>query len=129
MTTKDHADIVRSFREAKEPLKQIPVLADLYTCKPSDIKNVLISAGYSADELDLRRCNKPGRQNFPRKAAAPTGGIPAVLGMLREEIKRLDALAYELPAQIEALQRELAAIAGKKKAVESSIALLSETEK
>lgn len=52
MTEQDKADIRRSYREAKNPQKQIKILADLYLVDKAEIKRI----------LGVSKANKGGRQ-------------------------------------------------------------------
>lgn len=114
MTT---SEIVASYREAKDPSKQIKILADLNGCTPAKIRKTLEGAGCTLPKKNPRM----GR-TFP-KPSAPEQSLRAVL---KREAERLETRAAELPGLIEQYRRELDEIAAKKTALAEMQRILDE---
>ena len=73
MEAMSRAEIVTRFRDAANKPEQIKILADLNACTVKDIKQVLLEAGYSAEELDLRKVSKKTPPRIPSSRPARAG--------------------------------------------------------
>lgn len=83
-------EIVRDFRNAKQPYKQIKILAELNGCGKDNIIDVLRAQGLSEDEI---YAGKPGRKVIPgRKATELTESVQA-----EEEAFEQETVATERP--------------------------------
>ena len=110
----ERAAIVREFHAAKEPLKQIKIMADLRGCKTADIQNALIDSGVSADDVDLRR--------QPKKTPMPRGNkIKNAVACLEDELAYIDERTAQLPMLIAELQCELEGAEVKRTAIRAAI--------
>lgn len=104
-------EILRQYNSARSKTKIITVLADLNGCKPKNIKMILANQGVTFDQ--------------PKKKAAPVRSDANILAILRDELRRLDAEAEEIPQQIEALQARLQQVQEKVHAVETAAEALT----
>lgn len=119
------AEMLREFRTAKEPAKQIKIMADLHQCSVQDIKTALAKEGVAAEEMVLR--NRKNTSTAPAPTgSAPRSGLRSALAALREELGKIEARESEIPQLIAALQSELEGIIAKKTAVNRAIDILSE---
>ena len=86
-------EIVRDFRNAKHPYKQITILAELNGCGKDNIIDVLRAQGLSEDEI---YAGKPGRKVIPgRKATELTELTESV--QAEEEAFEQKTVATERP--------------------------------
>ena len=116
-TDVERAEIVREFRMAKDPLKQIRILADTRDCKTSDIQRELIASGVSAEAVDLRR--------KPQKKQPPRGNkIRSAVSCLKDELANMEERRKQIPDLIAALEQELEGIESKKAAICAAIKVL-----
>lgn len=110
----ERAEIVREFRAAKEPLKQIRIMADLRCCKTADIKNVLIDSGVSVEDVDMRR--------QPKKTPMPRGNkIKSAVACLEDELAYIEERTAQLPMLIAELKCELEGVEAKRTAIRAAI--------
>lgn len=112
-------EIIRSFREAKDKPKQIKILAELHACTVDEIREVLADAGFSDEELKLRK-----KKTQP--APAKKGKISVALSLLQEELKTLAGRELEIPSLIAALQLEFDSIADKRRMIENAASTLKD---
>ena len=88
-------EILRSYKTAKNPAAQIKVLAELNSCKPAEIVNVLISQGVDISAPSAKKPKKPSQftdklqalydQGLSDKAmAADAGCSPATVARYRK---------------------------------------------
>ena len=115
------AEIVRNFREAKDKAKQIKIMADLNECGVSDIKAVLLEAGFPEEELRLRKARAVPA---PAKPPKNQSRLSSAMACLRDEAERLKKREAEIPGIIAALQAEFDSIAAKRAAIEKATAVL-----
>ena len=72
-------EIVRSYKEARDPKRQINVLADLNECKPQQIRDVLKRAGLKLPKKPKEPKMKVKRSQWSERAAAGFGGGKSIL--------------------------------------------------
>lgn len=112
-TEEEEMDIRTSYRQAKEPKKQISILAELYACEKSDIEYVIKDLKQSSAKTTNKGSKRPRTQlpkhqwtpdevedlislkskNLPLKDIAAHFGVsvPAVQGQLmKHKVKKLD---------------------------------------
>ena len=68
-------EIVRHYREARSKSKDISVLADLNTCKPKEIREILMKAGDLLQPVALPKKPEPPQNNGPLPPS-PEGDRP-----------------------------------------------------
>lgn len=78
-------EILRDYRAAKSPMKQIGILADVNCCEKRDIVNILLEMGEKVPGNFL-----PGKRE--KKQTAPAAEAPA------ETVMRLDRAQTPVPA-------------------------------
>lgn len=78
-------EILRDYRAAKSPMKQIAILADVNCCEKRDIVNILLEMGEKVPGNFL-----PGKRE--KKQTAPAAEAPA------EAVMRLDRAQTPVPA-------------------------------
>ena len=117
------AEIIRSFRDAKDKAKQIKIMADLNGCSTGDIKAVLLEAGYPEEELRLRKARSaPAPVKLPQKKSR----VSSAMACLRDEAEHLKKREAEIPGIITSLQVEHDSIAAKRAAIEKATAVLED---
>ena len=105
-------EILKSFEEARQPVKQVQILADMNACKASEIVKILKEMGVDGRRLP-RTFEKPLRN-------ANTG----VLAAMMEEARKLEARAADVDRMIEELEKEKPILAKKMEAVAAAIELM-----
>ena len=86
-------EIVRSYREAKDPEKQIKVLADLKACTVKEIRQVLVGEGVLPRETEKKPEKKPGRRPRAKKPSDATPDAPAQTAADVEETEETQDIA------------------------------------
>lgn len=121
--TMTNEEILKSFREAKAPLKQIAILADLNTCKKSDIRRILMEQG--VPEKDLHAANWGEKKVTP---LADESTQPAAEMVVEDEVSQkpveekrsFDAIYFLTKRSLE-LANEIEAMKARKEALEYAI--------
>lgn len=72
-------EIVRSYKEARNPRRQIDVLADLNACKPQQIRSVLKHAGLKLPKKPKEPAIKAKKQRKSERDAAGFSGGKSIL--------------------------------------------------
>lgn len=119
-------EIVASYRDALDKQAQIRILADLNVCKVADIQQLLIEAGVSEADVQLRRRGgRPPKSPAGAPPETPRSRMTEIIGALREEHARLQSICDDLAGRISALQAELAVVDGRRKAIDTALEALS----
>ena len=70
-TEAETAEIIREYREAKDPTQQIGILADLYVTTRKEIASLLAEHGYAVDKRLLAQPPRKKPEAKPKKAKVP----------------------------------------------------------
>ena len=93
-------EIVRSYREAKDPEKQIKVLADLNACTAKEIRQVLVGEGVLPRETEKAPEAKSGRRPRVKKPADAAPDAPVQMAADVEETEEAQDIAqHPVPEQ------------------------------
>ena len=107
-----------SFKQAKDPVGQVRILADLNATDVPTIKRILLEGG-----VDIRKLPRERQKAAPAKPKEKAA--PSILQQLEKERERLQVRKVQIAEIVPKLQQEDASLDAKLAAVDKALEVLA----